>query len=150
EIKLKYLYDFLNPVDFFHQGAFDTSFERNRRARAAAASPHQPELDHAIFDFNKLYVATVPLKERTQFIQRFNYFVVHLFIGASRHLKSSPYYLYYITKLSKVIRGVIMIHLVEFCASNMHHGTDDGLRRLECMPDLETIEYGCLGSSGQC
>jgi uncharacterized protein YuzB (UPF0349 family) len=43
-----------------------------------------------------------------------------------------------------------MNRLVEFCTNNMHHGTDDIMRRLEAHPDVETIEYGCLGNCGQC
>ncbi|HZG57570.1 YuzB family protein [Paenibacillus sp.] len=44
-----------------------------------------------------------------------------------------------------------MNRLVEFCTNNMHHGTDRLLQRLEAeRPDVETIEYGCLGNCGQC
>jgi len=43
-----------------------------------------------------------------------------------------------------------MNRLVEFCTNNMHHGTDAVMRRLEERPDVETIEYGCLGNCGQC
>ncbi|TLS53369.1 DUF1450 domain-containing protein [Paenibacillus antri] len=44
-----------------------------------------------------------------------------------------------------------MNRLVEFCTNNMHHGTDTILRRLEEeRPDVETIEYGCLGNCGMC
>lgn len=42
------------------------------------------------------------------------------------------------------------MHIVEFCVSNMHHGTDEVMRRLEELPDVETIEYGCLGNCGEC
>ncbi|MCC3374634.1 YuzB family protein [Cohnella sp. REN36] len=42
------------------------------------------------------------------------------------------------------------MHIVEFCVSNMHHGTDEVMRRLEKLPDIETIEYGCLGNCGEC
>ncbi len=40
--------------------------------------------------------------------------------------------------------------IVEFCASNMHHGTDRVMKRLEQNPDYEVIEYGCLGNCGEC
>ncbi|QHT63816.1 YuzB family protein [Paenibacillus lycopersici] len=40
--------------------------------------------------------------------------------------------------------------MVEFCASNMHHGTDKLMKKLEENPDYEVIEYGCLGNCGEC
>lgn len=40
--------------------------------------------------------------------------------------------------------------IVEFCTNNMHHGTDDVMRKLEENPDIDVIEYGCLGNCGQC
>jgi len=43
-----------------------------------------------------------------------------------------------------------MHRLVEFCVSNMHHGTDRIKEKLDERPDVETIEYGCLGNCGQC
>jgi uncharacterized protein YuzB (UPF0349 family) len=42
------------------------------------------------------------------------------------------------------------MHIVEFCVSNMHHGTDRVLKKLESHPDIEVIEYGCLGNCGEC
>jgi len=42
------------------------------------------------------------------------------------------------------------MHIVEFCASNRHHGTDAILEELEKKPDIETIEYGCMGNCKQC
>ncbi|QMV40895.1 YuzB family protein [Cohnella cholangitidis] len=42
------------------------------------------------------------------------------------------------------------MHIVEFCVSNMHHGTDRVLKKLESLPDIEVIEYGCLGNCGEC
>ncbi|WP_027087824.1 YuzB family protein [Cohnella panacarvi] len=42
------------------------------------------------------------------------------------------------------------MHIVEFCVSNMHHGTDEVLRKLEQLPHVEVIEYGCLGNCGEC
>ncbi len=40
--------------------------------------------------------------------------------------------------------------IIEFCASNMHHGTDEVMRKLEANPEYDVIEYGCLGNCGQC
>ena len=40
--------------------------------------------------------------------------------------------------------------IVEFCASNMHHGTDRIMKKLEADPDIDVIEYGCLGNCGEC
>lgn len=41
--------------------------------------------------------------------------------------------------------------IIEFCASNMHHGTDAVMQRLESEPDkYDVIEYGCLGNCGEC
>lgn len=40
--------------------------------------------------------------------------------------------------------------IVEFCVSNMHHGTEKILERLENDPRVEVIEYGCLGNCGEC
>ncbi|MFB9327616.1 YuzB family protein [Paenibacillus aurantiacus] len=40
--------------------------------------------------------------------------------------------------------------IIEFCASNMHHGTDQVMKRLEQNPDYDVIEYGCLGNCGEC
>jgi uncharacterized protein YuzB (UPF0349 family) len=40
--------------------------------------------------------------------------------------------------------------IVEFCVSNMHHGTDHVLDKLANEPDIEVIEYGCLGNCGEC
>ena len=40
--------------------------------------------------------------------------------------------------------------IIEFCASNMHHDTEIVLKRLEENPQYDVIEYGCLGSCGQC
>ncbi|WP_221469143.1 YuzB family protein [Cohnella nanjingensis] len=42
------------------------------------------------------------------------------------------------------------MHIVEFCVSNMHHGTDRVMQKLNELPDVETIEYGCLGNCGEC
>ncbi|QTH39962.1 YuzB family protein [Cohnella sp. LGH] len=42
------------------------------------------------------------------------------------------------------------MNIVEFCVSNAHHGTDEVLKKLEQLPDVEVIEYGCLGNCGEC
>ncbi|WP_373230262.1 YuzB family protein [Cohnella sp.] len=42
------------------------------------------------------------------------------------------------------------MHIVEFCVSNMHHGTDQVLKKLEKQAEIEVIEYGCLGNCGEC
>lgn len=41
--------------------------------------------------------------------------------------------------------------IIEFCANNMHHGTDRIMKKLEEEhPDFDVVEYGCLGNCGQC
>jgi uncharacterized protein YuzB (UPF0349 family) len=40
--------------------------------------------------------------------------------------------------------------IIEFCASNMHHGTDKLMQQLEANPDYDVLEYGCLGNCGEC
>jgi uncharacterized protein YuzB (UPF0349 family) len=40
--------------------------------------------------------------------------------------------------------------LIEFCSNNMHHGTGKIMQKLEADPDLDVIEYGCLGNCGEC
>lgn len=40
--------------------------------------------------------------------------------------------------------------IIEFCANNMHHGTDAVMAKLEANPDYDVIEYGCLGNCGEC
>jgi len=44
----------------------------------------------------------------------------------------------------------MMKPMIEFCASNMHHGTDEIMNRLEQDDSYEVIEYGCLGNCGEC
>lgn len=39
---------------------------------------------------------------------------------------------------------------IEFCASNMHHGTEELLDKYEDDNNYEAIEYGCLGNCGEC
>jgi len=40
--------------------------------------------------------------------------------------------------------------IIEFCAANMHHGTDKVMKALEENPEYDVIEYGCLGNCGEC
>jgi uncharacterized protein YuzB (UPF0349 family) len=40
--------------------------------------------------------------------------------------------------------------MIEFCASNMHHGTDEIMEQLEQAGEYEVTEYGCLGNCGEC
>lgn len=40
--------------------------------------------------------------------------------------------------------------IIEFCASNMHHGTGQVMKKLEGNPDYDVVEYGCLGNCGEC
>ncbi|WP_274363884.1 YuzB family protein [Paenibacillus thermotolerans] len=43
-----------------------------------------------------------------------------------------------------------MRSIVEFCAGNMHNGTDRVMKRMKQTPGVDVIEYGCLGNCGQC
>lgn len=40
--------------------------------------------------------------------------------------------------------------IIEFCVNNMHHGTDNVMKRLEGNPEYDVLEYGCLGNCGEC
>jgi uncharacterized protein YuzB (UPF0349 family) len=40
--------------------------------------------------------------------------------------------------------------MIEFCASNMHHGTDRIMNVFEQNDEYEVTEYGCLGNCGEC
>jgi uncharacterized protein YuzB (UPF0349 family) len=40
--------------------------------------------------------------------------------------------------------------IIEFCISNLANGAQKALERLEKDPDLDIIEYGCLGYCGKC
>ncbi|HEY8529722.1 MAG TPA: YuzB family protein [Paenibacillaceae bacterium] len=42
------------------------------------------------------------------------------------------------------------MHIIEYCASNLAHGTGDILRRLAEMPGVEVMEYDCLDHCGDC
>lgn len=40
--------------------------------------------------------------------------------------------------------------IIEFCLSNLASGTQEVKEELEKDPNLDIIEYGCLGNCGQC
>jgi uncharacterized protein YuzB (UPF0349 family) len=40
--------------------------------------------------------------------------------------------------------------IVEFCISNLASGSQKALEQLEKDPNLDVIEYGCLGYCGKC
>jgi uncharacterized protein YuzB (UPF0349 family) len=44
----------------------------------------------------------------------------------------------------------MILHIIEICASNTHHGTGSVMKRLEQDGRFEVIEYGCLGNCGEC
>lgn len=40
--------------------------------------------------------------------------------------------------------------LIEFCISNLASGAQAALEKLERDPNLDVVEYGCLGYCGKC
>lgn len=40
--------------------------------------------------------------------------------------------------------------IIEFCISNLANGAQTALQQLEKDPNLDIIEYGCLGYCGKC
>ena len=40
--------------------------------------------------------------------------------------------------------------IIEFCISNLASGSQKALEKLERDPNLDIIEYGCLGYCGKC
>ncbi|WP_174728318.1 YuzB family protein [Mesobacillus harenae] len=40
--------------------------------------------------------------------------------------------------------------IIEFCISNLASGSQKALEQLEKDPNLDIIEYGCLGYCGKC
>ncbi|WP_226669437.1 YuzB family protein [Metabacillus litoralis] len=40
--------------------------------------------------------------------------------------------------------------IIEFCISNLANGAQEALEKLEKDPNLDIIEYGCLGYCGKC
>ena len=43
-----------------------------------------------------------------------------------------------------------MYPIIEFCVSNLASGSQEAMERLEQDPNLDIIEYGCLGYCGKC
>lgn len=43
-----------------------------------------------------------------------------------------------------------MYPIIEFCVSNLASGAQEAFERLEKDPNLDIIEYGCLGYCGKC
>ncbi|MGE7761649.1 YuzB family protein [Peribacillus sp. NPDC097895] len=43
-----------------------------------------------------------------------------------------------------------MYPIIEFCVSNLASGAQEAFERLERDPNLDIIEYGCLGYCGKC
>ncbi len=43
-----------------------------------------------------------------------------------------------------------MFTLVEFCSSNMLKGTEELYQTLEADPEIDVLDYGCLGHCGLC
>ncbi|MFC0270930.1 YuzB family protein [Metabacillus herbersteinensis] len=44
----------------------------------------------------------------------------------------------------------MMKPIIEFCISNLASGAQTALEKLEKDPNLDIIEYGCLGYCGKC
>jgi uncharacterized protein YuzB (UPF0349 family) len=40
--------------------------------------------------------------------------------------------------------------IIEFCMSNLANGSQKALEQLEKDPNLDLIEYSCLGNCGEC
>lgn len=40
--------------------------------------------------------------------------------------------------------------IIEFCISNLANGAQQALEKLQRDPNLDIIEYGCLGYCGKC
>jgi uncharacterized protein YuzB (UPF0349 family) len=45
---------------------------------------------------------------------------------------------------------ILIKPIVEFCISNLANGSQRALEKLEKDPNLDIIEYGCLGYCGKC
>ncbi|AST06302.1 hypothetical protein AF2641_05165 [Anoxybacillus flavithermus] len=46
--------------------------------------------------------------------------------------------------------NIVLRPIVEFCISNLANGSQRALEQLEKDPNLDIIEYGCLGYCGKC
>ncbi|MBD1380830.1 YuzB family protein [Metabacillus arenae] len=40
--------------------------------------------------------------------------------------------------------------IIEFCVSNLANGSQAAMEKLEKDPNLDIVEYGCLGYCGKC
>jgi uncharacterized protein YuzB (UPF0349 family) len=47
-------------------------------------------------------------------------------------------------------RGEPLRPIIEFCTSNLASGTEWIMKELEKYPELDVVEYGCLGNCGEC
>lgn len=45
---------------------------------------------------------------------------------------------------------ISMRPIIELCVNNVHQGTDQLMKRFAALPDVDVIEYGCLGNCGEC
>lgn len=43
-----------------------------------------------------------------------------------------------------------MFTLIEFCSSNMLKGTEDLYKTLDSDPEIDVLDYSCLGNCGLC
>lgn len=50
----------------------------------------------------------------------------------------------------KIEVNTLLQPIVEFCISNLANGSQRALEQLEKDPNLDIIEYGCLGYCGKC
>lgn len=46
--------------------------------------------------------------------------------------------------------NAMFMPIIEFCISNLASGAQKAMERLEKDPNLDIIEYGCLGYCGKC
>ncbi|PIC05704.1 hypothetical protein CS060_02890 [Anoxybacillus flavithermus] len=46
--------------------------------------------------------------------------------------------------------NILLKPIVEFCISNLANGSQRALEQLEKDPNLDIVEYGCLGYCGKC
>ena len=45
---------------------------------------------------------------------------------------------------------MLLFPIVEFCMSNLASGSQEALEILEQYPNMDVVEYGCLGYCGKC
>lgn len=64
---------------------------------------------------------------------------------------------WYLTQLKKDSRIIscgevitMILPIIEFCMSNLASGAQKALEKLEKDPNLDIVEYGCLGYCGKC